>query len=145
MSYIAYTRENKSHVVALAPGVTAEQAAIAMGLTGWREITDEEAAELGKPAPPTLEEQQAMFLAAIDEYMDAFARSRGYDDMRSAASWAGDEDPIFGIEGDYAKQMRSRIYRQSYAILGDVLSGKRPMPTIEEVLAELPTLEWPEQ
>ena len=103
---------------------------------------------LADPPPPTLEEQQEMmkaeFTTAIDTYMNTFAMTRGYDTMASAATYYDDEDSIFNAEGTYAKRMRSQIYRVSYAILNAVLSGQRPMPTIEEVMAELPKLEWPE-
>ena len=40
-------------------------------------------------------------------------------------------------------EARDATWAKGYEILDDVLSGKRPMPTIEEVLAELPPLEWP--
>lgn len=100
----------------------------------WKELTAEEYLALMK----------ADFTAAIDTHMDTFAQTRGYDSMASAASYAGDEDAVFNLEGTYAKRMRSMIYRQAYAILDAVLAGERPMPTIEEVIAELPALEWPE-
>ena len=100
------------------------------------------------PPPPTPEEAQEaaknQFTAAIDGYMNDFARERGYDSMQSAASYDGDEDPQFNLEGAYCKQMRSRIYRAAWGIYADVMSGQRPMPVLEEVLAELPPLRWPD-
>lgn len=122
------------------------------GLSGWVNNEPYTVTEFGPlpedwsytPPPLTLEERKEAFTRAIDAYMNAFASERGYDSMASAASYAGDDDPAFAAEGAYAKRMRSLIYRASYAILDDVLAGKRPMPTIEEVLAELPALEWPE-
>lgn len=96
------------------------------------------------PPEPTLEERKNAFTAAIDTYMNVFAQTRGYYSLGSAASYFDDEDPIFAAEGAYAKKMRSLIYRKGYEILDAVLSGQRPMPTIEEVIAELPPLAWPE-
>jgi len=100
----------------------------------WVEVTPEEQLAITKK----------QFTAAIDTYMDQFADERGYDSMASAASYQGDEDPQFDLEGTYCKKMRSRIYRQAWGIQDSVLAGERPMPTAEEVLAELPKLEWPE-
>jgi len=53
-------------VAQLAPGVSAEQAAEAMNLQPgtWREITDEEAAELQQPTPEEIAEQEAAAAAA---------------------------------------------------------------------------------
>lgn len=77
--------------------------------------------------------------------LDAFARTRGYDNIGSAANYAGDEDPQFDLEGTYCKRLRSQTWRKCYAILADVLAGTRPTPTLEEVLAELPAMQWPDQ
>ena len=87
---------------------------------------------------------QGQIVAAIDEYMNNFAREREYDSMASAASYERDEDPQFALEGAYCKKMRSRIYSMSRNIRKAVLAGERPMPTLDEVMAELPPLEWPE-
>ncbi|MCL1855686.1 MAG: hypothetical protein FWF86_08130 [Clostridia bacterium] len=108
--------------------------------------TPEEAGELQKPAPE--EERAAMrrgFGAAVNDYMNSFAKERGYDSMASAVSYAGDEDPQFALEGEYCKTMRSRIYRAAGDILDAVLAGSRPMPTRKEVFAELPALSWPDE
>lgn len=72
------------------------------------------------------------------EYMDDFARARNYDDMKSLVSYVGDTDPVFAAEAAYGKQMRSQIWVTLRQIKEDVLTGQRPVPTITEVMAELP-------
>ena len=65
--FIKYTKDNKTFVASIAPGITAAQAATAMGLTEWGEITAVEAAELQKQEPPTLDELKAHTIELIKE------------------------------------------------------------------------------
>jgi hypothetical protein len=100
-----------------------------------------------EPAPPpkSPEQIQAGFSAAIQERLDAFARTRLYDGILSACTYVSSTNPQFAAEGAYCLAARDATWAAGYAILGDVLSGARPMPTIEEVFAELPALTWPEE
>ena len=97
------------------------------------------------PAPytPTPEEQLAVFTAAIQAHLDNFAKTRNYDGILSAASYATSAVPKFRAEGQYAAEMRDAVWAKGYELMDAVLAGARPMPDLEEVLAELPALEWP--
>ena len=98
------------------------------------------------PAPytPTPEEQQAAFAAAIQAHLDNFAKTRNYDGILSAASYANSAVPKFRAEGRYAAEMRDAVWAKGYELMDAVLAGARPMPGLEEVIAELPVLAWPE-
>ena len=100
------------------------------------------------PPPPTPEEeaaaQQAAFTAAIQARLDDFARTRNYDNALSCASYATSTNPKFAAEGQYIVAARYATWAKGYEILNAVLAGDRPMPTLEEVMAELPPLVWPE-
>lgn len=95
------------------------------------------------PPPPTPEEQQAAFTAAIQAHLDGFARTRNYDGILSAATYATSTVPKFRAEGQYAVESRDATWAKAYEILGAVMTEQRPMPTLEEVIAELPELAWP--
>ncbi len=101
--------------------------------------------EASKPLSP--EEQQAALQAeltgAVQSYLDNFAKTRLYDDIHSACGYYNDPDPVFAEEAAYCVRMRSEVWKAGYAIMNDVLQGKRGIPTVEELLAELPKLEWP--
>ena len=97
-----------------------------------------------EPYTPTPEEQLAVFTAAIQAHLDNFAKTRNYDGILSAASYANSAVPKFRAEGQYAAEMRDAVWAKGYEIMDAVLAGARPMPDLEEVLAELPALEWPE-
>lgn len=104
------------------------------------EITEGEAAQL---QAPSVAEIIARYTAAIQKHLDAFAHTRGYDDMKSLVGYAGDPHPPFALEGDYGKAARSATWVAARDILADVEGGRREAPTIAELLAELPALVWP--
>ena len=106
-------------------------------------FTPEEWAALHPVLPPTLDEQQAAFTAAIQRRLDVFVQTRGYDNIFTAATYATSSDPQFAVEGQYAVLARDLTWRTAYQILAEVLGGLRPPPTIDDILAELPALEWP--
>ena len=104
----------------------------------------QEAHPAPEPEPLTPEEQLEAFTAAIQAHLDAFARTRNYDGIMSAATYATSTVPKFRAEGQYAVEARDLTWAKGYEIMDDVVSGTRPMPTLEEVIAELPELKWPE-
>lgn len=92
---------------------------------------------------PTVEEIKANLLQAVDRYLNSTVQAKGYDSILSACSYAFDTtDEIFAEEGKKCLAWRSSVYRKCYDILADVEQGKRNIPTEEELLAELPKLEW---
>lgn len=77
------------------------------------------------------------------KYLDDFARTRNYDGILSACTYATSVVPRFQAEGQYCVQMRDAVWGTLYTMLGEVQAGTRPMPTIAEAMAALPVLEWP--
>ena len=98
------------------------------------------------PASPTKtpEQVQAEIVAATQERLDAFARTRNYDDIKSASDYAGCSVPRFDAEGTYARDARAETWAALYVMLAEVQAGTRPMPTgFADIEAELPPLVWP--
>lgn len=91
---------------------------------------------------PTLEEIKQELINGIQAYMNTTAQTRGYDDIFTAISYENSEDEIFKAEGKACRVWRDRVWRSCYNILDEVLAGKREIPTLEELIAELPVLEW---
>jgi len=86
------------------------------------------------------------YRAAIQQHMDAAAIAAGYDDIASAVTYA--EEPSvskFQVEGQAFRTWRSLCWAYSYDQLARVEAGQRPQPTIEQFLAELPSLDLPQQ
>lgn len=99
------------------------------------------------PPPPrvrTPEEVQAEIIAATQARLDAFARTRNYDDIKSACTYAGCSVPKFNTEGSYCQDRRAETWAKLYEMLAEVTAGTRPMPTgFSDVEPELPALVWP--
>lgn len=76
----------------------------------------------------------------VQKFMDEAARERGYDDIKSATSYVDDDDAIFAKEGLAYKKWRSAVWRKCYSIEDEVFEGQRTIPSVEELLEELPKL-----
>lgn len=104
------------------------------------------------PPEPTMEEIIAATIAEyerkVQERMDAFARTKTYENMLSACTYATSTVPVFRVEGQYCVEMRDATWIAAQAFLNEalaaVMAGQRGIPTWEEVEASLPVLAWPE-
>lgn len=77
----------------------------------------------------------------IQDLLDEKAIAKGYDNILSACSYAGFDNP-FRKEGEKFGQWRSEVWSKGYAILKDITEGHRKLPkSFKEILDELPTLE----
>lgn len=82
------------------------------------------------------------FKAAIQSTLDEAARAKGYDDIVSACSYAGYEN-VFQAEAIAFGVWRANVWAYGYQELAKVAEGTRPVPTVPEILAELPALVLP--
>lgn len=98
---------------------------------------------LKDPPPPTPEQIVAQYDAAVQQRLDDFAKTHNYASILSAATYATSAVPKFAAEGQYAVEARDATWAKCYEVLAAVESGSRPMPTLDELLAELPVLTWP--
>ena len=91
---------------------------------------------------PTQEEIKESFISVIQNLLDSKAKERNYDNIVSACSYAGYPN-IFRAEGEAYGTWRALCWQTGYQILADVEIGTRAMPTVEEVLVEMPELVLP--
>lgn len=89
------------------------------------------------------ESTRQQLTAAVQRHMDQKAQERTYDHILSLCTYATDLDPVLAAEGQAGVEWRSAVWRHCYVALNDVLAGNRAIPTEAELLAELPTFEWP--
>lgn len=89
-------------------------------------------------------ELQADIVAQTQNRLDAFARTRNYDSILSACTYATSTVPKFQGEGQCAVNARDTTWATLYTIMAEVEAGTRPMPTgFADIEPLLPALEWP--
>jgi len=77
------------------------------------------------------------FEAAIQQELDNDAQAKGYDNILSACAYAGAPNPFQG-ESKLFVTRRGNVWAYCYQELAKVQSGKRAMPTVEQIISELP-------
>lgn len=97
----------------------------------------------------TLSEQQQEntqlknnIVSVVQSNLDNFAKQKNYDSILSLCSYASSTIQKFKSEGQLGVSLRDSTWDKLYQILADVESGKRDIPTIDEILSELPALVW---
>lgn len=81
---------------------------------------------------------------ATQNRLDTFARSRNYDGILSACTYADSPVQKFSVEGQYCVQVRALTWAALYQMLAEVEAGARPAPaSFSEVESLLPPLVWP--
>jgi len=91
-------------------------------------------------ADELIKDNKKAFDNAIQAHLDNKAKEFHYDNIMSARSYAGYENP-FQDEATKLAVWSSNCWVKAGDIEADVKSGKRDMPTIDEVLSELPVYE----
>lgn len=83
------------------------------------------------------------FTNAVQAHLDATARTRNYDGILSACSYATSADLKFGAEGKAAVIWRDKVWLYCYAELAKVQAATRSVPaTTAAFVAELPVISW---
>jgi hypothetical protein len=94
------------------------------------------------PYVETVDEIKKRLTDGVQNYMDATVQTRGYDNIHTACTYVSSTDEVFKAEGTACLAWRDSVWRTCYNILDEVKAGKRAIPTLEEVIAELPVLVW---
>lgn len=95
------------------------------------------------PTTPTLEQRAVTLLLGVDEHLNAAARAKGYDDIRSAALRAALPASPFHDEGVAFGNWMDQVYATCYQLMAQVQAGTLPEPNLEQLLQMLPALELP--
>jgi hypothetical protein len=92
------------------------------------------------PAPPL---SLADYEQAIQSHIDFKAASRGYRDGVALAGYVTSTVPMWAAEATAFIGWRDAVWLYSYGELTKVLNGEREQPTVQGLLDELPSMEWP--
>lgn len=93
----------------------------------------------------TPEEQNAFlqkqYTDLIQGILDAKAQSLGYDNCNSVCTYIDTGVQKFDDEGVAFRKWRSAVWAKGYELLAEVKSGARAIPTADELIQLLPSLE----
>lgn len=90
------------------------------------------------------QELQAEIVNQTQERLDSFARTRNYDGILSACTYATSNIPKFAAEGQSAVNLRDATWAALYQILEEVQAGQREAPAgFSDIEPLLPPLGWP--
>lgn len=80
--------------------------------------------------------------SGVQQYMDTTVQTRGYDNILSCCSYISSSVAQFASEGQAAVAWRDAVWNTCFSILDDAFAGLRPVPTLDELIAELPAIGW---
>lgn len=94
------------------------------------------------PKPKTNDEIIFELTQALEAHYDAIAQTKRYDNRFTCALRAGYTGP-FQAEGIAFAQWMDTCNAYGYQVMSDCLNNLRPVPSSEELIAELPLIVWP--
>ena len=114
---------------------------VALAPTSALQIWDFELGEWSEASSSSPTE--ADYTQAIQNLLEETARSRRYEQGATAfATYVKSSDPVWAAEAQAFVKWRDAVWLYAYAQLDAVKAGERKQPTVEELLAELPTANW---
>lgn len=79
----------------------------------------------------------------VQNLLDEFAQTRGYDDIKSTCTYVNSQIPSYSAEANRAIYLRDLTWATLYQYLGNVIAGTQPLPVDwAEIASILPALTW---
>ena len=86
---------------------------------------------------------QNEIVEATQQRLDDFAKTKNYDGILSACTYATSTNAVFQAEGQRAVELRDATWQALYNVLGQVATQGRVVNGYADVEADLPELTWP--
>lgn len=80
---------------------------------------------------------------AIQSLVDRTARERLFRDGVTLASYAASTNTQWASEAAAFIAWRDEVWAYAYSELEKVTAGERSPPSVDQVLSELPSIQWP--
>ena len=91
----------------------------------------------------TAEEIQKRLTDGVQNWMDTKVQERNYDNVHTCVgTYLYSPIEKFRLEAEAVRDWVSYVWEKCYEILAQVEVGERDIPTLEEVISELPVLVW---
>jgi hypothetical protein len=88
--------------------------------------------------------QLAAYKCAFDNHLDAVAQSRQYDNRLTIAQYAVSTNPQWQAEAQAFIAWRDAALNYMFSRLAAFEAGSIEPPSVEDFIAGLPAIEWPE-
>ena len=79
---------------------------------------------------------------AVQSHLDSTAQSRGYDNTYTCLSYLSSTDAKWNREAKAFNYWRDSVWLKCHEILNAFKSGEIEQPTVEELIASLPVIDW---
>ena len=86
-----------------------------------------------------LDDKKQLMMSSISSHLDYEAQLKGYDNILSACSYTGFDNP-FRLESEAFLVWRASVWQYAYEQLALIEGGTRTIPTTDEFILELPKL-----
>lgn len=94
------------------------------------------------PAVQQAADLERALVGVLNAHLDAVAGQRRYDNRFTCSLRAGFAGP-FQAEGQAFAAWMDQCNMTGYTIMQEVKLGQRPVPSAAELIAAMPTIEWP--
>ena len=91
---------------------------------------------------PTNTTLLTIYRNAVGTYLDELAQERDYDSILSLCTYAVSSSPARKAEGEAGIVCRDDTWDHVDQVLADVVGKARLAPSVDELLSELPTIQW---
>ena len=98
--------------------------------------------EIGLPPQPSMKAIKKMYEDAVQALLDATAQSRGYTNAYTCLSFKDSTDEKWDREAWAFNAWRDAVWHRCHEILNAFMAGEIDQPTIEEVITQLPPIDW---
>ena len=92
---------------------------------------------------PTNSMLQAGYELAIEDLMDKKAQERGYKNADRIMAYTSSTKQQWKDEADAFIKWRDDMFEYCFGVIEDVVNQNRDAPSVQELLNELPSLNWP--
>lgn len=107
-----------------------------------RTVTEATPKTTPEQALAVFESKKQLVTQAVQAHLDTTAQARGYDSIFTCISYVSSTDPTFNAEAVAAVAWRDEVWIYCHGVLAEVVTSARLEPTLEELLAELPAVNW---
>lgn len=83
------------------------------------------------------------YLAQLPSVLNVVARQRNYDDSISCVSYLNSTNPVWQLEAKTYNAWRDSVWDYLYVQQQLIATKARPIPSVDELNAELPVIDWP--